>query len=207
MSTQILERVTNGQGGGESARGIRQEDLLPISDTKQVSETIERGTEVVTIARRRFSGMNRHPHGQHPEFAPVFPPQRNLGLDRGANGLGNCWEGSLDGIADFLEEDAVVGRDGFFDYREMALHCLEGGPLVSLPALGAPLDISEEKGDGAGWEFGHDPDPYVRLTWSVPIVARPTVRGGQGDVLSHRSTHADELDTMPVHSRAAGGTT
>ena len=63
VSTQILERVTKGQGGGESARGIRQEDLLPISDTKQVSETIERGTEVVTIARRRFSGMNRHPHG------------------------------------------------------------------------------------------------------------------------------------------------
>ena len=127
-----------------SARGIRQEDLLPISDTKQVSETIERGTEVVTIARRRFSGMNRHPHGQHPEFAPVFPPQRNLGLDRGANSLGNCWEGSLDGIADFLEEDAVVGRDGFFDYREMALHCLEGGPLVSLPALLPSISVKRK---------------------------------------------------------------
>ena len=45
----------------------------------------------------------------------------------------------------------------------MAFDCHEGRPLVSLPALGAPLDIREEEGDGAAWELGHDPAPDVRL--------------------------------------------
>jgi hypothetical protein len=61
----------------------------------------------------------------------------------------------LDSIPDGLEMHTIVGLDDLSEYsqvvRDGSRHCYS----VSLPALGAPLDVGEEEGNGAGGEVGH----------------------------------------------------
>ena len=62
--------------------------------------------------------------------------------------------------------------------RSPGTHHLHGGPCdrhrrpITLPRSRRAFHVSEEEGDGAGGEIGHDPLQILGWTWFWPIVAR-----------------------------------
>ena len=146
----VRQRVANQVAGGLG------HDHLPASGRgQQPGQPVEGRSQVVALVRFRGAGVERHPHGERPELAPILGHERPLRGDGGSQGVGSGGEGRLDGVADRLEPDAVVGGDGLVEQGEVALHRAEHGRCVLLPTPGAPLDVGEQEGDGAAGKLGH----------------------------------------------------
>jgi hypothetical protein len=139
---------------------LREQDLGAVTRREQASQPIEWGRQIITVARDGLPRMQRHPcmKGSR-RVGPLLRLQGPLGRDGGSNGTGSGGKGSLDRVTYGLEEDAAMSLDGRTEKGEVALngggHCLP----VPLPQRGAALDVSEEKGDGAAGEIGHEPFP------------------------------------------------
>src|SRR5215204_4946632 len=69
--------------------------------------------------------------------------------------FGTVWEGGLNRVADTFEMDTALGRDRLAKEREVALDGRLHRLLIGLPALGAALDVREEKGDSSTGVLGH----------------------------------------------------
>jgi hypothetical protein len=86
--------------------------------------------------------------------------------------LASGGKGGLHRVANGLEVDAAMSRYRGIKQGKVTVdrsrHCL----AVSLPALGTPLDVGEEKGDGARWEIGHS-HPQIVLS-PVTTVRTPS---------------------------------
>ena len=149
--------------------GFGQQHLTTGAGCQEPGEAIERGGEVVAIVRCRGAGVQRHAHRDRTERAPVFGDQGALGGNRGQHRVERRGKGGLNGIADGLEADAIVGADRLVEKREVAL---DGGAhrrRVLLPTPGAPLDVREQKGDGAAGKVAHGDRSSgivpLRLAW------------------------------------------
>jgi hypothetical protein len=107
--------------------------------------------------------MQRHADPEWADRSAVLREESLLGAECGGNRAGCGGESHLDGIADDLEQDAVVRLDDGAQEGQVPLHGARHRSPVMLPERGAPLDVSEEEGDGAGGKIGHDPIPCMRL--------------------------------------------
>jgi hypothetical protein len=108
--------------------------------------------------------MQRHAHAQRPDLTPIFAKQRPLGIEGGSDGIRSGAKRRLHRIADSFEVDAAMRLDGRIKQSDMSGHRSRHHRGVTLPERGAPLDIREEKSDGAGGEIGHD--PLQMLGWT-----------------------------------------
>src|SRR5829696_2269658 len=107
--------------------------------------------------------MQCHPHAEWADRAPLRGQQGPLGIDRGSDGGRGRGERGLHRITDGLEVDAAVGLDGRVEQGNVTFDRSHHRLAVSLPAVGTPLDVSEEKGDGPRWETGHS-HPQIVLS-------------------------------------------
>ncbi len=69
------------------------------------------GAEVVPVAGFDRAGVERHPHPQGSDNAPRFRSEGALAGEGGGEGLGGIGEDGADGVADGLEDVALVGGD------------------------------------------------------------------------------------------------
>ena len=168
---------------GKLPHRMRQDDLAAMSRCQQPGEPVEGSREIVTAGiGLRFASMQRHAHVQAIHHFPFLGEQRALGVERGGDGGRGGGKRGLHCVADRLEVDAAMGRDGRIQKREMALNGRRHCRPVPLPELGAALDVGEEEGDGAARQVSHWPFPSVLpRTRLVTIVARAICDYEQGD--------------------------
>jgi len=149
MCTQIPQVVIRREVIGEkAARGFGEKHLIAIAGRQDPGQTVQTGGQVVAIARRCFTDVDRHAHTQGTEMAPVLGGKSTLASGGGGDGSGNGGEGRLHGVANGLEENTVLGRNGRVEQREVTLDHRPHRRGIALPARGAALDIGEEEGDG-----------------------------------------------------------
>jgi hypothetical protein len=135
-----------------------EQHLAAVGRGQQASEAIEAGSQVVTITRFGSGGVQRHPNLERSDgFRPPLTHQRPLGIEGCGDRIGGRQEGSLDGIPNDLETGATVSLNRRVKEHKVACHDLGHRGAVSFPKRRAPLDIGEQKGDGAGGKIGHDP--------------------------------------------------
>ena len=170
---QIPQLGPRGQGTtGQLLDGLGEQDLPAMASCQQPREPVQRGRQVVPPRiRRGFSRMQRHPHPQRAEIAPVLGQERALAGDGGPQRLFRRGEGGLGAIADGLVEDPVVGGNQTLQDGQLPIDRLPHGGPIPLPERGTALDVGEEEGDGAGGKIGHDPLQTLGWTWCCPIVA------------------------------------
>lgn len=99
--------------------------------------------------------MDRHPHPQWTEIAPVVSSQCDLRSDGSGDGLRDRRERGLNRVTNRLEEDTVLRRDRLSEECKVALDSSLHRLLVGLPALGAAFDVREEERDGFAGILGH----------------------------------------------------
>jgi hypothetical protein len=76
-------------------------------------------------------------------------------------------KGRLDGVADVLEQDAMVVGDGRVENRVMPPCRPCHRDAIPLPESRGALDISKEEGDDPRGERGHDVLRAIKLVTSV----------------------------------------
>ena len=100
--------------------------------------------------------MQRHTDPQRSDaLGPPLLHNASLGIKGRSDRIRSGREGGLHRITDHLEEHAVVRLDGSAQEGQVAFDRRRHRRLVPLPQRGAPLDVGEEEGDGAGGEIGH----------------------------------------------------
>ena len=101
--------------------GFSQQNLATGAGSQEPGETIERGGEVVAIVRCCGAGVQRHADPDRTEGTPIFGDQGALGGNRGQHRVERRGKGGLNGVADDLEADPIVGADRLVEKCEVAL--------------------------------------------------------------------------------------
>ena len=134
---------------------IGEQDLSAMRDRHHALRPRQR--RIARVASGAFftrSGLRRAGVQPHAHFdrsrMPRFVLQAALCIERGVERIAGRVERGAKGIADDLEDMAVVRLDRFMQNRMMARE--EGGQFgrILLRQRGAALDVGEEEGDGAG---------------------------------------------------------
>ena len=108
---------------------------------------------------------------------PVFADQGALAGNRGQHRVERRRKGGLNGVADDLEADTIVGADRLVENREVAL---DGGAhrrRVLLPTPGATLDVREQEGDSAARKVAHRGPGHRSFRLAVGILLAMLARG------------------------------
>src|SRR5215207_5973192 len=87
----------------QGAGCLGEQDLLAIADREEARQPVQARSDVVAVSGGCVPDMNRHPHAQRSEIAPIFRSQRRLCREGRRY---SCWcgrKGGLDRIADGLE--------------------------------------------------------------------------------------------------------
>ena len=103
-------------------------------------------------------------------LTPLLGQQGTLGITGRRDGGRGSRKGGLHRITDGLEVDAPVGPDRRVEQGTVTFDRSRHRLAVSLPALGAALDVGEEEGDSAGGKIGHARFQTLGWMWSLPIV-------------------------------------
>src|SRR5262249_5887625 len=82
-----------------------------------------------------------------------------LGGDGGVEGIRGSGKGGAEGVADRLEDLAVVRLNRGVEAGVVSGEGEAHGVGVLLPELGAPLDVGEQEGDRAGGQVSHPRAP------------------------------------------------
>lgn len=106
---------------GDGHSGFGEQGLIAVSDGEHAGEAVQSRGQVVAVAGRGGPDVDRHAHAQRSEIAPVGSAQGMLAVDGRGDGVRDCRKRGLDGVADGLEEDAVVGGDRLAHEVEVAL--------------------------------------------------------------------------------------
>jgi hypothetical protein len=142
---------------GEELNRRGEQDLPTVTGPQQPSKAVERSGEVVaSLVWRRFPGVQRHPHPERTDLAPILYKECPLSIESGRNGLRGRRKGGLHRIPDGLEVGPPMRLDRGIEQGNVTLDCSCHRLPVPLPERSAALDVGEEEGDGAAGEIGHD---------------------------------------------------
>ena len=117
------------------------------------------GSEVVAVAWRRGSGVQRHPHAQWPDLlwprlAAAAPAAQRAAAATASGAVGKA---ACTASPTILNSTPPCASMAARKQRQMALDGSRHRHPVPLPERGTALDVGEEEGDGAGGQIGHDP--------------------------------------------------
>ena len=136
--------------------GVAEENLVAVARIEESRQAVERSGEIVVVARLGGAGVQRHAH-LWPRLwgRPGLGEQRALRHVGRGDPLRRRGEGRLRGVADGLEVDAAICRDGVVDDLQVALN--DGARLggIALPMTRALLDVGEEEGHRSRGKLGH----------------------------------------------------
>ena len=116
--------------------------------TGRVVNAIDLGSEGVVVAVLHGAGVERYPHTDVPDLAPILRRKRPLCRWRGLEAVVRRVERGAERIADSFEHRAVPRGYSATHDRVMARQGDRHLLRQVFPAPGAPLDVGEKQRDG-----------------------------------------------------------
>ena len=128
---------------------------------------------VLPVMHHRFARMNGHAHPQRITLCPTFGKQSTLGIEGSGNRIWSGGKSRLHGVADGLEQHAIMSLDGRTEKDEVAIDGSRHGRGISLPERGAARDVGEEEGDGAAGKIRHGSSRTIEKTGRAQAPSGP----------------------------------
>ena len=139
----VIAEVVQAVGAGELTRRLRDEHLASVPDRRDPSRAVDVEPGVALLGHDRLAGVDAHPH-----------PDRTLGerllpFACGRERVARPPEGDEEGVALRVDLDPAVRLESRPQRAAVLGQRIRVGIAQLVQQLGRPLDVGEEKGDGA----------------------------------------------------------